>query len=215
MLIAEASAPPAVRLRPYFFFKRLVDVVVSAGVLALFGPVMLTIAAAIRLESPGPALFRQRRYGYGSQQFEVLKFRTMFADQTDRSGVRQTQRHDDRVTRVGRFLRRANLDELPQLINVLKGDMSLVGPRPHVPGMLAGGVLYEELAPFYFERHRVRPGITGLAQACGLRGSTQDPRPAIERIHHDLTYVRNCCMSLDLRILWCTLRNECMKGTGI
>ena len=141
----------------------------------------------------------------------------MFVDKCDASGVMQTTcRNDPRVTPVGKILRRSNLDELPQLLNVVKGDMSLVGPRPHVVGMLAAGGLYEILVPNYFERHRVRPGITGLAQARGLRGSTVDAALAKARIDLDLQYVQNWSFALDLRILVETVWTEFLKaGDGI
>src|SRR6201999_467888 len=171
-------------------------------------PLFLAVAAAIRLTSKGPVLFRQQRYGVNRTTFEILKFRTMCIAESDLSGVQQTRASDRRVTPLGAWLRRTNIDELPQLVNVLRGDMSLVGPRPHVPGMIAGGVLYEELVPNYFQRCRVRPGITGLAQAVGLRGSTLDARLARERIEYDLAYIQFQSVLLDLRILCMTLRNE-------
>jgi lipopolysaccharide/colanic/teichoic acid biosynthesis glycosyltransferase len=140
----------------------------------------------------------------------------MYADRGDQAGVQQTRREDWRVTSLGRFLRRSSLDEVPQLLNVLKGDMSMVGPRPHVPGMLAGGMLYEKLVPYYFERHRVRPGITGLAQANGLRGSTEDPNAATARIKRDLEYIETWSLRLDLRLLIETARNELLQlGSGM
>jgi lipopolysaccharide/colanic/teichoic acid biosynthesis glycosyltransferase len=154
--------------------------------------------------------------GVNNELFRIYKFRTMYADQGDQTGVQQTRRADRRVTALGRFLRRSSLDEVPQLLNVLKGDMSLVGPRPHVPGMLAGGMLYEKLVPDYFERHRVRPGITGLAQTNGLRGSTEDPSAAIARIERDLEYIDNWSLRLDLRLLIETVRTELLHaGSGM
>jgi lipopolysaccharide/colanic/teichoic acid biosynthesis glycosyltransferase len=118
------------------------------------------------------------------------------------------------VTSVGRFLRKTSLDELPQLINVLKGDMSLVGPRPHVPGMLAGGMLYEELVPYYFQRHNMRPGITGLAQVSGFRGSTSSPAPAIDRLDYDLQYIQKWSLWLDITIIVRTVAKEFLSGSG-
>lgn len=195
--------------------KRCFDLVVALALIVALAPGMALIALAIRLTSPGPILFRQKRYGFQSRQFEILKFRTMFVADTDQSGVKQTRENDPRVTPLGRFLRRSSLDELPQLFNVVKGDMSLVGPRPHVPGMLAGGMLYEELVPYYFERHRMRPGITGLAQVNGFRGSTEDPVLAKARIDHDLAYADHWSLDLDLRIIARTAYREFVKGSGI
>jgi lipopolysaccharide/colanic/teichoic acid biosynthesis glycosyltransferase len=159
-------------------------------------------------------MFRQRRYGRGGHTFEILKFRTFFVDATDQGGTRQTRRNDPRVTPFGRLLRRSSLDELPQLWNVLRGDMSLVGPRPHVPRMLAGGMLYEQLVPYYCMRHRVRPGITGLAQVNGLRGGTEDPGIARARVDQDLVYIEHWSLTLDVRILWQTFRAEFLTGNG-
>jgi exopolysaccharide biosynthesis polyprenyl glycosylphosphotransferase len=195
--------------------KRCFDVVVASFVLLLLAPGILIIAVTIKVTSPGPVLFRQRRYGLNSQTFEIYKFRTMYVDAADHSGVRQTRDGDPRVTPLGRLLRRSSLDELPQLWNVLKGDMSLVGPRPHVPGMLGGGMLYEELVPYYFDRHRMRVGITGLAQVNGLRGSTEDPFVARARIDHDLEYIKNWSLLLDVKILIVTARREFLSGNGI
>ena len=195
--------------------KRLLDIAASASALCLLMPFLLFIAASIRLTSRGPVLFRQKRYGMGGVPFEILKFRTMYTDKADRSGVKQTRAYDRRVTPLGAWLRRTNIDELPQLVNVLRGEMSLVGPRPHVPRMMAGGVLYEDLVPHYFQRCATPPGITGLAQAVGLRGSTEDPRLARERIEYDLVYIQHRSLLLDLRILCTTLRNECLRGSGM
>ncbi|MBF9233898.1 sugar transferase [Microvirga alba] len=194
--------------------KRCFDVAVAICLIILLAPGLLMIAAAIKLTSPGAVLFRQQRYGVGKKQFAILKFRTMSVGSCDPAGVQQTRLGDARVTPVGRFLRKTSLDELPQLFNVLRGDMSLVGPRPHVPGMLAGGMLYEDLVPEYFDRLRVRPGVTGLAQVNGLRGSTEDPATARARISDDLTYIDHWSLMLDFKILIMTARTEFLSGSG-
>lgn len=175
---------------------------------------MIGIALAIKATSPGPVFFRQKRYGYHNRRFWIFKFRTMYVHLGDQRGVRQTTDGDPRVTPVGRLLRKTSLDELPQLFNVLRGDMSLVGPRPHVPGMLAGGLLYEELVPYYFQRHNMKPGITGLAQVSGYRGSTTQPLSAIERLDRDLRYIETWSLWLDFKIIARTLIREFLAGSG-
>lgn len=191
------------------------DVVAAFGGLLFLLPILVTVAIAIKATSPGPVFFRQYRYGYRNRLFRIYKFRTMYTALGDSSGRQQTSVGDVRVTRIGRILRSTSLDELPQLINVLKGDMSLVGPRPHVPGMLAAGVLYEDLIPYYFQRHAVKPGITGLAQVNGWRGSTESPQAAIERVDNDLEYIALRSLRLDLTVIISTLRKEFLAGSGV
>lgn len=194
--------------------KRTIDIVGSGFGLLFFAPLLIGIVIAIKANSPGPVFFHQKRYGFHNRRFWILKFRTMYVDLGDERGVRQTTAGDPRITPVGRILRKTSLDELPQLINVFKGDMSLVGPRPHVPGMLAGGMLYEELTPYYFQRHHMRPGITGLAQVSGYRGSTAVALSAIERLDHDLRYITTWSLWLDIHIIVRTVVREFISGSA-
>ena len=177
--------------------KRAFDVVAAGTILLLAAPLLLLIALAIRLDSPGPVLFRQRRYGFNQEAFRIFKFRTMTTTD-DGSVIVQARRDDPRVTRVGRMLRRTNLDELPQLLNVLAGQMSLVGPRPHA---LAHDQAFERKIALYARRHNVRPGITGWAQVNGLRGETDTDEKMARRIAYDHWYVDNWSFWLDLAIL--------------
>ena len=195
--------------------KRAFDLSFAILFILALAPALLVIAALIKGTSRGSVLFRQKRYGVDGELLEIWKFRTMYVTLGDLNGVKQTKQNDPRITPFGRFLRRTSLDELPQMFNVLKGDMSLIGPRPHVPGMLAGGVLYEELVPIYHERHSVRPGITGLAQVSGYRGTTDDPDLAKARVDHDLLYIQTWSFWLDLKILVLTVWRELTQGTGI
>jgi putative colanic acid biosynthesis UDP-glucose lipid carrier transferase len=156
------------------------------------------IAAAIKLDSPGPVFFRQRRYGFNNDAIVVWKFRTMHHRPDDETVVPQATRNDPRVTRVGRFLRRTSLDELPQIFNVLTGEMSLVGPRPHA---VAHNEQYAKIIDDYLSRHRVKPGITGWAQVNGLRGETDTPEKMRLRVQHDLYYIDNWSFLFDLKIL--------------
>ena len=181
--------------------KRTEDLAIGMVALLALAPLLACAAAAIKLESPGPVLFRQKRFGFNNEEFEVWKFRTMYVEQADRSGAQRTVRNDPRVTRVGRFLRRTSIDELPQLFNVLSGDMSIVGPRPHPVAMMAGDRLYHEAVKDYAGRHRVRPGITGWAQVNGLRGEVDTLRTAMLRVEHDLYYIDHWSVLFDLTII--------------
>jgi len=194
--------------------KRLLDILVASIALLVLAPALVLIALMIKLDSRGPILFRQRRWGKDKTVINVYKFRSMAIDRCDPTGVAQTVDNDPRVTRMGRFLRRTNIDELPQLWNILRGDMSLVGPRCHAIGMRACGILYEELVPSYHRRHRVRPGLTGLAQMRGLRGPTDTAFKARARVSADLFYIENYSLLLDLKIIMGTIRNEISGGTG-
>jgi exopolysaccharide biosynthesis polyprenyl glycosylphosphotransferase len=181
--------------------KSIEDRILSSLILAMISPVMLAIALLIRLDSRGPALFRQKRYGFNNELIEVLKFRSMYIDQTDANASKLVTKGDPRVTRVGRLIRKTSLDELPQLINVLKGELSLVGPRPHALQAKAADRLYHEVVDGYFARHRVKPGITGWAQINGWRGETDTSEKIQRRVEHDLYYIDNWSVFLDLYIL--------------
>jgi exopolysaccharide biosynthesis polyprenyl glycosylphosphotransferase len=181
--------------------KRLEDLVLASLGLLMLGLPMLCIALWVRLDSKGPALFRQRRYGRGGREIDVLKFRTMRVLE-DGAAVRQARRDDPRITRAGAFLRRTSLDELPQLLNVLRGDMSLIGPRPHA---VAHNELYRKQIVEYMLRHKVKPGITGWAQVNGWRGETNTLRKMVYRVEHDLEYIRDWSLLMDLKILWLTV----------
>src|ERR1700728_1583778 len=199
---------PAIRItdRPIsgerFMIKVAEDKIVGFLLLLISAPVLIGIAIAIKLTSPGPVLFRQPRHGYNNRVFEVLKFRTMRQDLGDPTGALQAQRNDSRVTMLGRFLRRTSLDELPQLFNVLRGEMSLVGPRPLPIGMRTQDLASHECAEQYAHRHRVRPGITGWAQVCGCRGATEHPSQLRQRVELDLFYIDNWSLLFDLKILF-------------
>lgn len=185
--------------------KRVFDIVVSLSALLILSPLLLAVAIAIRVESPGPALFRQQRIGRDNLLFMMLKFRSMYTDKCDSSASVLTSRSDSRVTRVGEFIRRNSIDELPQLINVLRGDMSMVGPRPHALSAKAAEQLYWEIDARYRHRHAVKPGVTGLAQIRGFRGATVSRRDLTDRLSSDLEYLRDWSMGKDIWILFRTL----------
>jgi len=183
--------------------KRAMDVALVLALLPVIAPVLAAAALAIKLESPGPVLFRQWRFGLCSRPTQVLKFRTMHVGRGDATGEQRTLARDPRVTRVGRILRRTSIDELPQLLNVLRGDMSLVGPRPHATHMKVEGHYYFEAVEHYRLRHRVKPGITGWAQINGSRGEVDTLEKAQRRLALDLWYIRHWSLALDL---WIVLR---------
>lgn len=186
--------------------KRMFDLAVSVPALILLAPLFAVVAIAIRLESPGPALFRQTRTGQANANFQILKFRSMRTDQCSRDGALSTAREDERVTRLGRFLRATSIDELPQLINVVRGDMSMVGPRPHALGSKAGADLFWEVSETYWLRHSLKPGITGLAQIRGYRGATHKRKDLEDRLQSDIEYVNGWRLWRDVAILLGTLR---------
>jgi len=175
--------------------KRAFDVVVAASALAVLSPALLGVWALVRIESPGPGLFRQRRGGFQGRPFYILKFRTMRTCES--RTITQAKKEDDRTTRLGRFLRRYSVDELPQLINVLLGNMSIVGPRPHA---LAHDRQFSTIDRRYMGRHHARPGITGLAQVSGSRGPTDTREKVLERMNFDLKYVSDWSWAMDLGI---------------
>jgi len=182
-----------------YIIKGLEDRILSALIILMISPLLLVLAILIRLNSPGPAIFRQQRYGFNNNFFTVYKFRSMRNDAGDAKGGAQATRGDARITRIGAFIRKTSLDELPQLFNVLKGDMSLVGPRPHA---VAHNEEYAKLIDQYLSRHKVKPGITGWAQIHGLRGETDTPDKMEMRVQYDLYYIDNWSLWLDIRILF-------------
>lgn len=190
------------------YAKRAFDIVLSLGLLLLTLPLWAIVALAIKLESAGPVFFSQRRTGLNNHEFTIFKFRSMYQD-AEKDGARWASRHDSRITRVGAFLRKTRIDELPQLINVLKGEMSLIGPRPEREVFIRE---LEQHVPFYRFRHRVKPGITGLAQVRYTYGaSIQD---AMHKHRHDLYYIKHQSLALDLHILWKTVR-VVLTGQGV
>jgi len=185
--------------------KRAFDLAVAVATLLLLAPLLLAVALAIKLEDGGPIFFAQRRVGCGNRFFTILKFRSMSENRLGQDGDVSTARGDKRITRIGKFIRRTSIDELPQLFNVLRGDMSLVGPRPHAIGSQAGDKLFWEVNPRYWERHALCPGLTGLAQIRGLRGATENESDLTGRLDADLEYLDGWTLSRDLWILFATL----------
>jgi exopolysaccharide biosynthesis polyprenyl glycosylphosphotransferase len=191
----QLTRPPLSRFE--VMLKRLFDLLAAGSGLALLTPLLLVVMALIKLDSTGPVFFLQRRYGFNQREFRIVKFRTM-TTLDDGDEIRQAVRGDPRITRIGRWLRRWNIDEIPQLFNVLAGDMTLVGPRPHA---LTHNHDYERKISLYARRHNVKPGITGWAQIHGFRGETNTDDKMRLRVEHDLYYIDNWSLWLDLRIL--------------
>lgn len=181
--------------------KRMFDLAICIPAIVLLTPALVATAIAVKLDSPGPILFRQRRMGKGNRLFDVYKFRSMHVERTDHDGAQSASRDDKRITRVGRAIRATSLDELPQLFNVLEGDMSLVGPRPHALGSMAGTQLFWQVDARYWLRHAVKPGITGLAQVRGFRGATHHEDDLLNRLRCDLEYLANWTIFRDVYIL--------------
>jgi polysaccharide biosynthesis protein PslA len=185
--------------------KRIEDAALASLLIILFAPIMAMIALIIKIDSPGPVFFVQDRFGFNNRPIRVLKFRTMYQDKGDPTGAQRTIRKDPRITRAGRIMRTFSLDELPQLINVLRGEMSLIGPRAHAIAMKAGDRLYHEAVESYLQRHKVKPGITGWAQVNGLRGEINSLEKARQRVVYDLEYIEHWSLWLDFKILLMSL----------
>jgi Undecaprenyl-phosphate glucose phosphotransferase len=181
--------------------KAIEDRLIAFIAFILLSPVFAAVALAIKFDSKGPVLFKQKRYGFNNELIEVFKFRSMYVSEADADARKLVSKGDPRVTRIGRFIRRTSLDELPQLFNVLKGELSLVGPRPHATKASAAGDLYESVVDGYFARHKVKPGMTGWAQINGWRGETDTAEKIERRVEHDLYYIENWSLAFDLFIL--------------
>lgn len=201
--LVVSSGPLGLRDR---ILKRLFDIAVAATGLLVLSPLLLCVAMLIKFEDGGPVLFVQRRMGRGNQFFDMLKFRSMRCEKLDHEGVRSAARDDDRITRIGAFIRRTSIDELPQIINVLRGDMSIVGPRPHALGSRANNKLFWQVDKQYWRRHCLKPGLTGLAQVRGHRGATEQEKDLTDRLQSDLEYIANWSLRRDIGIVLRTLR---------
>ena len=184
--------------------KRMFDIVFSLFGIVLFSPIMLATAIAIKLDSKGPVIFRQKRHGFNNEVINVWKFRSMYVDQCDPTAKLAVTKNDSRVTRVGRFIRKTSIDELPQFFNSLGGSLSLVGPRPHAISANSNNVLYNDVVDGYFARHKVKPGVTGWAQINGWRGEIDKPEKIVMRTEYDLNYIENWSLWFDLKILFLT-----------
>jgi lipopolysaccharide/colanic/teichoic acid biosynthesis glycosyltransferase len=188
--------------------KKVLDVTVSLICVILLLLPLAVVAIAIKMDSPGPVLFRQPRLGFNNRQFMVFKFRSMYTNASDILSVKQTSRDDPRVTRVGKWLRKLSIDEMPQLLNVLRGEMSLVGPRPHALQTRVEGALLNDVTAEYIMRFHVKPGITGWAQVNGARGELVTTDDLRKRVAYDLEYIQNWSAWFDLKIMALTLVRE-------
>ncbi len=196
--LVVSTGPLGLRAR---MLKRAFDVAVAGSALLVLSPLLLAVAIAIKLEDRGPVLFVQRRLGRGNQFFDMFKFRSMREDKLDHAGDRSAARDDDRITRVGALIRRTSIDELPQIINVLKGDMSIVGPRPHALGSRANNKYFWDIDRKYWQRHCLKPGLTGLAQVRGHRGATNREKDLTDRLQSDLEYIAGWSIRRDVEIV--------------
>ena len=206
--LVVSTGPLGLRAR---ILKRVFDVVVALGGLIALSPLLLVVAVLIKLEDRGPVLFIQRRLGRGNQFFDMFKFRSMREEKLDPNGDRSAARDDDRVTRIGAFIRRTSIDELPQILNVLSGDMSIVGPRPHALGSRANNKYFWDIDRKYWQRHCLKPGLTGLAQVRGHRGATEVEKDLTDRLQSDLEYIAGWSLRRDIGIVLRTvmvLRHE-------
>ncbi len=201
--LVVSTGPLALRAR---ILKRLFDLAVAGGALVALSPLLIVIAVLIKLEDGGSVLFVQRRLGRGNQFFEMFKFRSMREEKLDHAGDRSTARDDDRITRIGAFIRRTSIDELPQILNVIKGDMSIVGPRPHALGSRANNKYFWEVDRTYWQRHCLKPGLTGLAQVRGHRGATEVEKDLTDRLQSDLEYIAHWSLRRDIGIVLRTVR---------
>lgn len=211
---APVAPQPSFRRSANTAMKRAFDVIFASMALFALAPLFLFVAIAVKLTDRGPVFFRQDRVGKDGKLFQIIKFRSMYVTNCDHSGSAQTIAGDKRVMPVGALLRRTSIDELPQLINIVMGQMSVVGPRPHVECQSAANLPYEQVVPYYTYRNRMLPGLTGWAQANGLRGPTVDRDLAKDRIDHDVAYIQNFSFLLDMRIIARTAAREFFTGSG-
>ena len=202
-LLLVSAGPLGLRERA---IKRVFDVAFAGSAIIALSPLLIAVALAVKLQDGGPVFFMQRRMGRGNRFFNMYKFRSMTHDLCDKDGNTSASKDDKRITRVGRFIRSTSIDELPQLFNVLLGDMSLVGPRPHATGSLAGDKLFWEVDLRYWQRHSLKPGLSGLAQVRGFRGATDHESDLVNRLQSDLEYLEGWTIMRDIQIIFLTLR---------